>query len=114
MRAAGVPKVVAVSAAGVGDSAARMNAVMRFLVATSSIGVAYRDLAEMERVYAESGLDWCCVRPVALTNGERTGRVRTVEQFGATSWISRADVAGWMLDQVERPIVERLPQIAGG
>lgn len=113
MKPAGVPKVVAVSAAGVGDSEARMNALMRFLVATSSIGVAYRDLAVMERVYAESGLDWCCPRPVALTNGPRTGHVRVVERFGLTLTITRADVASWMLDRAEGPISERLPQIAG-
>lgn len=115
MRAEGLRRIVAVSAAGVGDSAPGMNLVMRFLVGTSSIGVAYRDLAVMEGIYAESGLDWTAPRPVTLTNGPLTGRVVKVGHFGATASISRADVAHWVLDAVARPgDADRTPQIAAG
>lgn len=100
MKAAQVRRVVAVSAAGVGDSAPQLNLVMRFFLATTMIGDAYRDLAVMEQVYADSGLDWLCPRPTRLTNGPRTGRLRVTAAFGAMDDISRADVAGWMLDAV--------------
>ncbi len=114
MSAAGVSRVVAVSAAGVGDSAPRMNPVMRGLVGWSTIGVAYRDLAEMERVYADApGIDAVCLRPVTLTNGPRTGRVREVDHFGATMRISRADVAFAMLEALGGRFAGA-PQIAGG
>jgi uncharacterized protein YbjT (DUF2867 family) len=112
MRDTGVTRVVAVSAAGVGDSAPRMNAFMRMLVATSSIGVAYRDMALMEQIFAESGLDWCCPRPVTLTEGPHTGRIREVDRFGATMSISRADVAHGCLDRAEGASGPRLPQLA--
>jgi putative NADH-flavin reductase len=115
MQACGVRRVVAVSAAGVGDSAPRMNAVMRALVATSSIGTAYRDLAEMERVYLEAeGIDAVCLRPVTLTDAPLTGRVREVDAFGATMTVSRADVARALLDAAARSGGPRLPQIAAG
>lgn len=114
MRAAGVQKVVAVSSAGVGDSGPRMNAMMRFLVATSTIGRSYADLDVMEQIYARSGLDWCCVRPVTLTDGPHTGEVREVDAFGMTATISRADVAHALVDRAEQPIGARLPQLAGG
>lgn len=104
MQRHGVRRVVAVSAAGVAESAGTMNAVMRLLVATSNLGVAYRDLAVMERIYAESGLEALCVRPTALTHGPRTDRVTVVDAFPMTANIARADVAAWMLRHVTGPL----------
>jgi hypothetical protein len=114
MRRHGLARVIAVSAAGVADSAARMNLLMKFFVATSNVGVGYRDLGAMERVFADSGLDWCCPRPTRLTNGPLTRRVRTADSFPMTAGISRADVAWWMLEQAGQPIRERTPIITGG
>jgi putative NADH-flavin reductase len=113
MRTHGVPRVIAVSAAGVADSARGMNALMRVLVARSNVGVAYRDLAAMEQILAASGLDWCCPRPTRLTNGPLTRRVSVVETFPMRASISRDDVAWWMLDQAGRTIRERVPTISG-
>lgn len=113
MRQSGVFRVIAVSAAGVAESAARMNLLMKFFVATSNVGVGYRDLAAMERVYADSGLDWCCPRPTRLTNGPLTRRVKIVGSFAMTAAISRADVAWWMLEHAARPFRERTPMITG-
>jgi uncharacterized protein YbjT (DUF2867 family) len=113
MRAHGVPRVIAVSAAGVAESEAGMTLPMRLAVAWSNVGVAYRDLAVMEQIYASSGLDWCCVRPVALTDGPLTGQAHPVDHFGLTMRISRADVAHWMLQRLDEPDGQRLPQIAG-
>lgn len=103
MRAAQVRRVVAVSAAGVGDSAPQLNLIMRFFLATTMIGDAYRDLAGMEQAYADSGLDWLCPRPTRLTHGPRTGQLRVTSTFGAMDDISRADVAGWMLGALALP-----------
>jgi putative NADH-flavin reductase len=120
MSEAGVRRVIAVSAAGVGDSAARLNLVMRFFLATTMIGQAYRDLAQMEATFGESGLDWLCPRPTRLTNAPAKGQVKVVEAFGATSAIGRADVAGWMLDALEEATWPaerwggRTPQITAG
>lgn len=111
MKDVGVPRVVAISSSGVAESASGMNLVMRMLVASSNVGVAYRDLAVMEQIYADSGVDWCCVRPVTLTDGARTGEVRIVDHFGMTMSISRADVAYAMLERLA-PGGDRLPQIA--
>jgi hypothetical protein len=100
-----------VSAAGVGESAARMNAVMKFFVSTSNVGVAYRDLAIMEQLFADSGLEWCCPRPMRLTNGPVTGHVHTIDGFPMMAAISRADVAAFMLSCLQGPIADRLPMI---
>ncbi len=109
----GVRRILAISAAGVGDSAANMNVIMRAFVATSNVGVAYRDLAVMEQVYAESGLDWLAPRPTRLTDGPRTGRARVVDAFGSFAAISRADVAAWLVDRLEDGRTEpRTPMIS--
>jgi putative NADH-flavin reductase len=119
MKAHGIRRIVAVSAAGVGESAAQMNLLMKFMVARTNIGVAYRDLAVMEDVYREAerdfGLDWMCPRPTRLTHGPRTDRVKIVDAFTMSSAISRADVAAWMLARIAdpEPLAPRLPQITG-
>lgn len=119
MAAHQIGRVVAISAAGVAESAARMNAPMRFLVATSNVGIAYRDLAVMEQVYAragrEHGLDWMCVRPTRLTGGTRSSNVKVTQTFPAMAAISRADVAVFMWNALEqqKTFVDRLPTITG-
>lgn len=61
------------------------------------------DASAMERIFAESELDWTMVRPPELTNKPFTGKYRVREghlpRFGVT--ISRADVADFMLKAVE-------------
>ncbi len=113
----GVPRIVAVSAAGVAESAPQMNALMQFLVRTSSIGVAYRDLALMEQVLAESTVDWLAPRPTRLTNGALRA-VQVVNEFPMQAAMSRASLAQWMVAALNQPTWPapqwqgRLPQLA--
>ena len=103
MRRRGIDRLVAISAAGVGDSLARLGWPVRRLVATGNVAVAYRDLERMERVLEESALDWLAVRPVTLADGAPRRAARPVERYGLTSSVRRSEVAAWMLDAVERP-----------
>jgi putative NADH-flavin reductase len=103
MRATGVPRISVISAAGVGDSRPALNLPMRFLVATSNVGVAYADLERVERLLRDSGLEWQAVRPTTLTHKPATGRVRRTDRYPATATIPRQDVAAFMLEEVERP-----------
>ena len=61
------------------------------------------DASAMERVFAESDLDWTMVRPPELTDKPYTGKYRVREghlpRFGFK--ISRADVADFMIQVVE-------------
>lgn len=61
------------------------------------------DASRMERVFAESGLDWTMVRPPQLTDKPYTGKYRVREgslpMFGFK--ISRADVADLMIKAAE-------------
>ena len=98
--AAGIRRVGAISAAGVGDSAPLLPGLMRWLLRHSTIGVMYADLAAMEQVLASSGLEWFAVRPVTLVNAPPSTRAREVPRFRMTSTIGRADVARYMLDML--------------
>jgi putative NADH-flavin reductase len=65
----------------------------------------YADLARMEDVLRESGLDWTVVRPPRLTDRELTGTYRTAngQNLRRGVLISRADVAHLMLRVLEQP-----------
>jgi putative NADH-flavin reductase len=119
MSAAEVRRVLVVSAAPVGTVASPGRPdpprhdpgdgfVMRNLaypVLRTAFRVIYADLARMEDVLRESGLDWTTVRPVRLTDKPATGTYRT--SFGRNVrhglFISRADVAHYMLHAIDEP-----------
>jgi putative NADH-flavin reductase len=97
MERCNVRRLIVMSAGGVGDSFAQLTWPVQQLVQTGNVAVAYRDLAGMEARFAASSLDWLAVRPVTLRNGSPLGRARPVQQYGLTSVVRRADVAGWMV-----------------
>ena len=103
MNRAGVGRVVAISAGGVAESITQCSGVIRWMTGAGSVGVAYRDLAEMERQLSASRLDWLVVRPVTLMNGPPTGYAARVDRYGLFSIVRRADVAAWMLCALARP-----------
>jgi uncharacterized protein YbjT (DUF2867 family) len=63
----------------------------------------YADKDVQEWIIRSSGLDWTIVRPGLLTNGPATGRYRvlTVPQDWRFGMISRADVADFLVRQVD-------------
>jgi putative NADH-flavin reductase len=71
------------------------------------------DTTAMERIFAESGLDWTMVRPPQLTDKPYTGKYRVGEDrlpaFGFK--ISRADVADYMIKAAENSLAIR--QVVG-
>jgi putative NADH-flavin reductase len=102
MRRDGVRRLLAVSSIGVGDSIANVNAFYRMLMPLFFRGVL-PDKEGMEAEVRSSGLDWTIVRPAGLTNGPLTGSVEIVspESGRSVRRISRADVAAFMLREVE-------------
>ncbi len=107
-------RLVAISAAGVGDSLAATNATMRWLLRSSTVGEMYADLEAMEAVYRESPLDWLAVRPVTLIDAKAPStHARVVPRFRMVSTISRADVAAWLVRAATdpAPIADRTPMI---
>jgi putative NADH-flavin reductase len=127
MQATGVRRIVVVSAAPIGTvpSPGRPNPprhdpgdgfFMRHLfshVAKTLFREHYADLALMEDILRDSGLDWTIVRPPRLTDKPLTGTYRTA--YGQNlrgGWsVSRADVGQLMLRVLEQP--ETIKQTIG-
>jgi nucleoside-diphosphate-sugar epimerase len=65
----------------------------------------YADLALMEEILRDSGLDWTIVRPPRLTDKPLTGVYRTAygENLRRGLFISRANVAHLMLCVLDQP-----------
>jgi uncharacterized protein YbjT (DUF2867 family) len=119
MQATGVRRIVVVSAAPVATVASPGRPspprhdpgdgfVMRHLLApalVAALGGVYADLALMEDVLRDSGLDWTAVRPPRLTNRPPTGTYRTAigRNLRRGLLVSRADVADLMLAVLDRP-----------
>ena len=101
-RAAGVSRVVFLSAFGVGDSLPYFKAVPRIFIKLLLTGV-FGDKAVADDLIRSSALDWTLVYPTILTNGPFTGTYTMLEtptkKIGGR--ISRADVADFMLRQAD-------------
>src|SRR5438132_7097002 len=127
MEAAGARRIVVVSAAPVGTvpSPGRPNPprhdpddgfFMRHLF-SPLIGAVlrehYADLALMEDLLRDSGLDWTAVRPPRLTDKPLTGTYRTAhgQNLRGGVLISRANVAHLMLRVLQQP--DTIKQVIG-
>jgi putative NADH-flavin reductase len=127
MQATGVRRIVAVSAAPVATVASPGRPhpprhdpgdgfLMRHLLTPALVAAlrdVYADLALMEDVLRDSGLEWTVVRPPRLTDRPLTGSYRTAigRNLRRGLLVSRADVAHLMLDVLERP--ETIGQAVG-
>jgi putative NADH-flavin reductase len=104
MQASGVKRLVCLSSFGVGDSKADLSFFTRYIVVGIFLRHAFADHERQEDVVKGSALDWTLVRPPHLKDGEKTG----IYQEGLAlaygkieGWISRGDLADFMLKQLE-------------
>jgi len=104
MRATGVRRLLIVGVAVLFDDSGFLARVLR----TTLLRNVAHDSAEMERIVKASELDWTIVRPPRLTNGTRREHYGVANDHlppgaGGAATVSRADVAHFMLDEVEQP-----------
>lgn len=97
-----VRRLIVTSAFGVGVTRRDTPLLPRLFIATL-LRDLYADKEAGEQAILTSDLDWTIVYPVGLSNGPRTGRYRVGERLSLTGFphISRADVADFLLRQVE-------------
>lgn len=102
MKKLGVRRLIIESAYSSGNSYALASSGMKFVVGTV-LRWAYKEKEMMEPEVAASGLEWTIARPPALRDGARTGKYRAGEdlRLSVVNWINRADVADFMLKQID-------------
>ena len=116
METHGVPRFVCETSLGIGDSAGRLGLYYTFFTIPVVLPFYYWDKTRQERAIASSNVEWTIVRPGLLTNGPKRGRYRhgRVGSFLWTVRISRADVADFMLNQLDSDTYLRAaPSVCG-
>ena len=104
MEAQGVSRFVCETSIGLGDSAFRLGLLYTLFIIPVILPFYFWDKTRQERMIAASRVSWVIVRPGVLTNGAKRGVVRQGARVGNALWgarVSRADVAAFMLDQLE-------------
>ena len=114
MRAAGLRRLIVLSSLGIGDS--RHQVPLAFKIACMVIPVLKRSMQDHEvtdRLVRNSGLDWTLIRAGGLKDGPRAGNYRSgVDGDVIAGWIHRADVADFLLKQVnEATFVRQTPWV---
>lgn len=107
MQSAGIRRFVCQTSLGYGDSRPTLRRtpfVFRFIIVPFILKKGFADHALQETYIRNSGLEWVIVRPGSLTDGPLTGQYR--HGFAATDpkirvKVSRADVAHFMLQQIQ-------------
>ena len=109
MKKHGVRKLVWLDGAGVGSSkqfVQRHSFLFGKIVMPLFLNHMYADAAVADELIERSGCDWVIVRPMSFTNRAKTGNVSVVTDMSLTVRlrlrISRADVAAFLVEQVDQ------------
>lgn len=110
MEKSGVQRFICQSTLGAGDSRGNLNFFWKYIMFGLLLRKAYEDHELQEKYVMQSTLDWTIVRPAAFLDGPRTRSYRHgfgANEKGLTLKISRADVADFMLQQLNANIYLR-------
>ncbi len=100
----GVRQFICQTSLGIGDSAGRMGLYYTLFVIPCILPFYFWDKTRQERAIAASDREWIIVRPAALNNRGARHQVRHGPGIGnylVTVKVSRADVAEFVLDQLD-------------
>jgi putative NADH-flavin reductase len=106
MTASGVRRLLWESSLGVGATRGQLGPLYDWILVPLLLRNAFADKERQEQMIRSSTLDWTIVQPAALTNGPGTEKYRVgpdacrERRFPR---ISRADVAHFMLAEIEAP-----------
>lgn len=106
METENVKRFICVTALGINDSRFKMGLYYTLFVIPVIVFFYFWDKAKQEKLIRNSKLDWTIVRPGQLFNGKKRGVYQHGPHVGnylLTKLISRADVAHFILSQLNDP-----------
>ena len=98
----GVKRLVCITGIGAGDSRGHGGFWYDRLIFPLITKQTYLDKGRQEELIRNSSLDWIIVRPASFTNGPLRGNLRVATDLNGVTirWISRADTAAFVLQQL--------------
>lgn len=99
-----VKRFICITSLGINDSKFKLGLYYTLFTIPVIILFYFLDKAKQEKLIMNSNLDWTIVRPGQLTNGKKRSSYKHGPDVGSyilTKMISRADVAHFMLSQIE-------------
>lgn len=109
MKQHGVRRILAISTLGAHDTRADVGWFARNVLFRVLLRHEVADKEAMEELLSESGLDWTVIRVGLLTNDPARGHFRAADDHSIHGMgrIGRADVADFMLAQIESDVWKR-------
>lgn len=110
-----VERLIAVTSGGVEHSDPTFSGLYKWVLHPLLLKRAYDDMRKLEGIIVGSQLRWTIVRPTALTDGPLTEKYRVSPRFAPPDGlsISRADVAHFILDELDKGLfIGKTPTIA--
>ena len=104
MKKHNVKRFICITSLGINDSKFKLGLYYTLFTIPVIILFYFLDKAKQEKLIMNSNLDWTIVRPGQLTNGKKRSIYKhgpAVGSYILTKMISRADVAHFMLSQLE-------------
>ncbi|MEY8021672.1 NAD(P)-dependent oxidoreductase [Muriicola sp. SD30] len=104
MKHSRVNRLVCITSLGINDSRFRLGLYYTLFTIPFILFFYFQDKAKQEKLIMNSDLDWTIVRPGQLFNGKKRRKYKLGPKEGHyifTKFISRADVADFMLQEVQ-------------
>ncbi|MBT8284775.1 MAG: NAD(P)H-binding protein, partial [Flavobacteriaceae bacterium] len=105
MKHSGVNRLVCITSLGINDSRFRLGLYYTLFTIPFILFFYFQDKAKQEKLIMNSDLDWTIVRPGQLFNGKKRRKYKLGPKEGHyifTKFISRADVADFILREAEQ------------
>ncbi|MFH1001042.1 MAG: SDR family oxidoreductase [Bacteroidota bacterium] len=99
-----IKRFICITSLGVNDSRFKLGLYYTLFTIPFILLFYFLDKSKQEKIIMNSGLDWTIIRPGQLTNGKKRTNYRYGSSVGSyilTKMISRANVAHFMLSQLE-------------